>query len=305
MLATGVILSLRAILENLISTLEKEQKARQQLYDVSDHWERKVTQRTHELKRLSTQLALNAEINRAAHTQNKPEELLNQVATLLLEKLELDHVAIFLLERNRRLARLRVAAGENASLWLAEGRAVQAGDGSLVGWCLERGQSRMAMERHELVPPLLPETQTAMGLPLRIGGQLIGAIELQTSRTAAYYNQDLSTFQETADQIAMAMETAYLLQKSKAEQDPEGDPSFNQAQRLSSRERIVSAVTAKMRETLDLETVLRTAAHEIGEELGLAAVDVTLFAPEPDNGESARGRTSLGSLDKDHGPDDQ
>jgi GAF domain-containing protein len=161
----------------------------------------------------------------------------------------------------------------------------------------------MAMERHELVPPLLAETQTAMGLPLRIGGQLIGAIELQTSKTAAYYNQDLATFQDTADQIAMAMETAYLFQKTKAEHDLESAPSFDQAQRLSSRERIVSAVTAKMRETLDIETVLKTAAHEIGEELGLAAVDVTLFAPEPDTVGLAMDSPPPGSLDKNRDPD--
>ncbi len=268
MLATGVIISLRALLENLISTLEKEQKARRQLRDVSDHWERKVSERTRELDQRSAQVAIGLEITRAMCFQERPDQLLEQMAALLLERLDLDHVAVFVMEADGESARLRAAAGEAASSWLAAGRMARPGDGSLVGWSLEQGRCRMTTHPSELVPPLLPETRSAMSLPLHVQGAIIGALELQSARRSAFLPKDLVILQDTADQIAAAL--------SAAERIREMEASLAGAQRASGRERLIGEIAARMQEARDLEAVVKTAAYEIRRTLGLRDVSIRL-----------------------------
>jgi predicted Zn-dependent protease len=51
---------------------------------------------------------------------------------------------------------------------------------------------------------------------------------------------------------------------------------LDETQRRAARERLTGEVTARMRETLDVDTVLQTAVREIGHALGLAALDVRL-----------------------------
>jgi GAF domain-containing protein len=51
---------------------------------------------------------------------------------------------------------------------------------------------------------------------------------------------------------------------------------YQDTQRRAVQERLVGEVTARMRETLDMETVLKTAAQEIGQKLGLHDIAIQL-----------------------------
>jgi GAF domain-containing protein len=55
---------------------------------------------------------------------------------------------------------------------------------------------------------------------------------------------------------------------------------FEDVQRRAAREQLVGEVTGRIRESLKLETILETAAHEIGEALGLVALEVRLDEDE-------------------------
>jgi hypothetical protein len=268
MLATGVVISLRALLENLISTLEKEQKARRQLRDVSDHWERKVAERTRELDHRSAQVAIGLEITRAMCSSEGSERLLSQATVSLLEKLDLDHVAVFVMDKDGKSARLRAAAGDAASHWLATGRISHSGDGSLVGWSLEQGRCRMTTHPGELTPPLLPETRSAMSLPLHFNGNIIGALELQSAKRSAFLSKDLVILQDTADQLAAALTAADRVRELESE--------LASARRLSGREGLVSEIAGRMHESRDLDAVLKTAAFEIHRALGLRDISIRL-----------------------------
>ncbi len=268
MLATGIIISLRALLENLISTLEKEQKARRQLRDVSDHWERKVAERTRELDQRTAQVGIGLELTRAMCTKEGSEQLLSQAAALLLEKFELDHVAAFVLDKDGKSAYLRAAAGSAASRWLAEGRTAQSGDGSLVGWSLEQERCRMTTHAGELAPPLLPETRSAMSLPLHVNGTIIGALELQSAQRSAFLPKDLVLLQDTADQIAAALTAADRIRELENE--------LASTRRLSGREQLISEIATRLHESREIDGVLQTAAYEIHRALGLRDISIRL-----------------------------
>ncbi len=299
MLATGVIISLRSILGNLLTTLEKEARVRRQLHDVSDHWERKVAVRTDEFERLSTQLAISVEIGRIMNAQRDPKLLLDQIAHLLGERLDLDHVAIFMSRNQGKSAELEAAAGESASRCLTEGRTAQMGDGSLVGWCLEHGRGRMIVDKSELVPPLLPETRSAMSLPLRVGEQIMGAVELQTNQASAFGSQDLLTLQKTANQIAIAIENARLFQKARAGSIvlPSGEILHQDVREEKTRQ-----IIEKMRRAVDMKTLLQTAIRDTAAMLDIPNAFVQLSAPRYpaiDQGENEKARTDTDQEEPD------
>jgi GAF domain-containing protein len=102
----------------------------------------------------------------------------------------------------------------------------------------------------------------SLAMPIKVRGQVIGVINACKPEGAGEWTPEQTTLLETmTEQLGVALESARL---------------YQDAQRRAARERLVGDVTARMRETLDLETVLKTATREIGEVLGLAALDVRL-----------------------------
>jgi GAF domain-containing protein len=81
-------------------------------------------------------------------------------------------------------------------------------------------------------------------------------------------------YETFADQAAVALERARLL---------------DEAQTRAMREQLVSEVTAQVREVLDVEVVLQSAAKEISRALGLAALDVRLATGWQAGGDGASG----------------
>ncbi len=293
MLATGVIISLRALLENLMTTLEQELKARQELREISDHWEKTVNRRTQQLERRDALVTVYREIIRSLNEQPDPNRLLQDLAAFINEEFKIDHVSFFILEPDGELANLRAAAGSAAESWLAEGRAAKAGDRSLVGWCMQQGHSRLITPQDGKMPPVLPESESALGLPMRIGDKITGVVVLQTEETTVFAQEDMEIWQEAADEIAQAVELASGFWASQSERKillgtgTAGAPRF----------------AVRMREALDIESVIKTAANEIGEAMGLTAVDIRLGVPPASPGsESDLDQTVLGRSETHPGP---
>lgn len=174
---------------------------------------------------------------------------------------------------------MRAAAGDSASRWMSEGRAARPGDDSLVGWCLKRGRGRIISEQNELIQPVLPESRSAIGLPMLMEGKVLGAMVLQSKRERAFSQHDMTSWQATADQMAIAAGTARQLQIARAGQMLAGGSRFAGAPSFAGR----------IRETLDIESIIKTAAQEIGETLGLAAVEIKLGTPPRSPAETQRG----------------
>ncbi|MFN2291437.1 MAG: hypothetical protein ACK2UC_09635, partial [Anaerolineae bacterium] len=62
----------------------------------------------------------------------------------------------------------------------------------------------------------------------------------------------------------------------------EGARLYQDTQRRAARDRLLGEVTARMRESLEMETLLRTAASEMRQALGLDDLVVRLTAPGGD-----------------------
>ncbi len=98
-------------------------------------------------------------------------------------------------------------------------------------------------------------------VPLVINRQVVGALGGQHPDGRPWTEEELSLIEDVTGQLAQTIESLRL---------------FDETQRRATQERLVSAVTGRIRETLDVQTVLQTAAREIGKALGLLALDVRL-----------------------------
>lgn len=113
-------------------------------------------------------------------------------------------------------------------------------------------------------------------VPLRAAGRTIGFVHIYRNEAGPFSPVSIRLYETLVDQAAVALEGARLLYE---------------AQRRAAHEQTLSRATARMRETLDADTVLRTAVTEIAEALGLAALDVRLgIGGEVDDGTTPDGR---------------
>jgi GAF domain-containing protein len=118
---------------------------------------------------------------------------------------------------------------------------------------------------------------TTLAMPIKVRGQVIGVIDAHKSDGAGKWTAEEATLMETlTEQLGVALESARLYQDT---------------QRRAARERLTSQVTARVRETLDMETVLKTAVQEVRQALGLPEVVIRLAARPTDK---ARDSTEQG-----------
>lgn len=100
-------------------------------------------------------------------------------------------------------------------------------------------------------------------IPLQLRGQRIGVLRLKRKATGQPWSEpEKNLAQQVADQIALALENARLLEETRDRAE---------------RERILAEITARVRETLDLETILRRAADDTRSAFALPEVVIQIL----------------------------
>ncbi len=108
--------------------------------------------------------------------------------------------------------------------------------------------------------------ESALVVPIMLRGQPVGALGFKApGGRRQWSDDDVALAEAIAEQLALAAENLRLL---------------DETQRRAAREQSISEVAARIRETLDIETVLKTAAQEVRQALGLPEVVIRL-APRP------------------------
>ncbi|MBE7550367.1 MAG: GAF domain-containing protein [Anaerolineales bacterium] len=149
------------------------------------------------------------------------DELLNSTVDIICKEYGFYYAGIFLVdhtpdEAGKRWAVLRAGYGEAGRELIRRGHKLEIGGNSMIGAATGLNEARIALdvdaEKVWYPNPVLPKTRSEMALPLIIKGKAIGALSVQSEQEAAFSEEDISSLQTMADQLAIAINNARLLQ---------------------------------------------------------------------------------------------
>jgi PAS domain S-box-containing protein len=162
----------------------------------------------------ANQLLTAQEIARDASATFDLDLLLNRAVNLVLERFNFYHASIFLLDPLGEYAVLRESTGPAGKQMKETGHKLAIGSVSIVGQATSRKQAMVINNVFEdttyFANPLLPETRSELTIPLLIGGDVLGALDVQSKSLNAFSTDDISTLQILADQLAIAVLNARL-----------------------------------------------------------------------------------------------
>jgi GAF domain-containing protein len=226
------------------------------LRELTTELERKVEERTEELRdtarRLeerSAQLQTAARIAREAVGIRDVDRLLDETVHLISDRFGFYHAGIFLLDQEGEYARLRAASSQGGQRMLARGHRLRVGEEGIVGHVTGRGEPRVALDVGVdavfFDNPDLPATRSEMALPLKVRGDVIGALDVQSQEPAAFSHEDVEVLRTLADQVGIAISNARLFQQAQealeAERRAYGQFSRQAWRRLLSTQRQLGA----------------------------------------------------------------
>lgn len=170
-----------------------------------------------DLQRRNLHLLASSEVSKAATQILDIQELLTRCVDLIRIHFGFYYAAIFLIDDQGEWAPLRAATGEAGHQLLATNHKLAVGSQSMVGWVTANNAARIALDVGEEAirfdNPYLPKTRSEMALPLRVRGQVIGALDVQSTSLNAFSEEDIQTIQMMADQVAIAIDNARLFSK--------------------------------------------------------------------------------------------
>jgi GAF domain-containing protein/HAMP domain-containing protein len=179
--------------------------------------EQKVEDRTQDLQKQASYLRLAAEVARDSANTNNLDELLDRAAQLIFDRFDFYHTGIFLLDERNEYAVLQASPTEAGREMLAHHHKLKVGQEGIVGNVSATGEPRIALDTGLDVTyfnnPLLPMTRSEMALPLKVNEQLLGVLDVQSELPEAFTQDDISTLQIMADQLAIAIQRVRLSQE--------------------------------------------------------------------------------------------
>jgi GAF domain-containing protein len=115
--------------------------------------------------------------------------------------------------------------------------------------------------------------QAALVVPISLRGEALGALGLhETEGKRRWTDDEIALIEAVADQMALAIENARLLEDT---------------QQRAEREQTLSEMTARFTRSLDIDTLLQTAVHDLGQLLQVDEISVYLGTPPADGAEEA------------------
>jgi len=199
----------------------------QNLLELNQSLEDRVARRTAELEeanqrneRRARQFEAIAQFASVIATDQSLETLLPNLVELISRQFAFYHVGIFLLDQDRQYAELRAANSEGGRHMLARGHKLAIGQSGIVGYVSATGRARIALDVGDdavyFNNPDLPSTRSEMALPLRLGGQVIGVLDVQSMLPNAFQEEDTGVLATLADQVSIAIQNAQTFERTRS-----------------------------------------------------------------------------------------
>lgn len=166
-----------------------------------------------ELAKQADELAIVSEVSTIVSTIRDPQTLLQTVVDLTKERFNLYHAHVLLLDDTRETLVLTAGAGEIGQKMVQEGRRIpyEAGNSLVASVARAKvGQIRNYDEAAEgfMPHPLLVDTRSEMALPMLVGGEILGVLDVRSEKSHYFTEQDIRIYTTLASQVAGALQNA-------------------------------------------------------------------------------------------------
>jgi GAF domain-containing protein len=228
--SVGVLLGVSAViavglqmaLDQLMNTQAAAQQVLNSLWSTGSELEQKIQERTTGLAQKTEQLRATAYIaRRIAEIQDLPS-LLDTVARLVSDQFAFYHTGIFLISQSGDRVVLQAASSEGGQRMIEKGFSLPLAVGTqgIAGSVAAQKKPRFALDIGEDATffnnPDLPLTRSEIALPLLVRGRVLGVLDIQSDKPEAFKTDDMDILQTLADQIAVAIENARLIEETQA-----------------------------------------------------------------------------------------
>ena len=165
-----------------------------------------------EAQRRALELQTASEIARDTTSTLALDVLLSRMVNLLVQRFGFYHTSIYLVDAQSQFAVIREATEPAGTELKRRGHKVAIGSRSVIGTVVASGQPLILNDvaSSDLFVPnsLLPQTRAEIGLPLKVGDRIIGALDIHAATINAFSKDDVFVLGILADQIAIAIENA-------------------------------------------------------------------------------------------------
>ena len=170
------------------------------------------------------------------------------------------YAQIYLLDEAGENLVIASGTGEAGSAMLARGHSVPKGRG-LVGRAADANASVLvpdvSQEEGWLPNELLPDTKSEAAVPISVGDQVLGVLDVQHDLVNGLTEEDITLLESLAGQVAISLRNARSYEQSRAQAE------------LAS---LVNVIGQKIQRTTSVEDTLQTAIRELGTAIGASRV---------------------------------
>jgi HAMP domain-containing protein len=239
-----------------------------QLQDLIVNLESRIDARTRAL-------VTSAEISRRLSLILDKEQLINEVVTQVQSAFDFYHTHIYLFDELGTTLELVGGSGEAGKKMMDRGHKLEQSQG-LVGRAATANQvvlvPDVSKDSDWLPNPLLPETKAEIAVPIAVGDEVLGVLDVQHHVVNGLAQRDADLLLSITNQMAIALQNAGLLEN---------------AHRQSQREIQINNIAQQIQNTTTVDEALQIAVREVGRAVGSPQTAVRLMnQSRTDNGNS-------------------
>ncbi|MCA9958657.1 MAG: GAF domain-containing protein, partial [Anaerolineales bacterium] len=164
------------------------------------------------MQRRARQLQTAAETSQRSASKLSLPDIFQETITLIQDQFDYYYVAIYMLDKQQNHLVLREANGRIGQQLKEEHFKLRLDTNSIVCWSAKHRQAHISHDVSQdpvyLMHPSLEKTRTEAAIPLIARDELLGVLDVQSTETHAFQEEDISILQILANQTAINIDNA-------------------------------------------------------------------------------------------------
>jgi GAF domain-containing protein len=206
-IAFVIVAPLVQFLRKLQNQKNEIEKRTTEFIDTNSALSRKVDTLESESDKQRSKLIAVRQITRDITQQTNLQKMLTDATNQICNQFGFTYAAIFLADDRNEFADLVAGSGQVGKQMVEQGHKLRIREEGIVGYVVARGETRLALDvgvdsMHKL-NPLLPDTRSEIGIPLKTANNVLGALDIQSDKDSAFSQDDVELLQSLADQLSV------------------------------------------------------------------------------------------------------